>query len=100
MTPRLCKTTAAHPFGEEGDQGREGAEGRRGEGRREEEYGGQGRRKQAALFPFHPVAFAICIVRTLSLGHWMHVNTSILLRAHQGTTGLPLIRRPQAPGIS
>lgn len=65
MTPRLCKTTATHPFGVEGNQGREGAEGRGGEGQGEEGYGGQGRRKEAALFPFHPVAFAICIVRTL-----------------------------------
>lgn len=65
MTPRLCKTTATHPFGVEGNQGREGAEGRGGEGQGEEGYGGQGRRKEAALFPFYPVAFAICIARTL-----------------------------------
>lgn len=67
-TPRLCKTTAAHPFGEEGKQGREGAEGRGGEIRGEEGGGGQGRRKEARTisFPFS----CICDMHLEDLVAW------------------------------
>lgn len=44
---------------------REGREQKGGEGKERERRGMEAKGEEAALFPFHPVAFAICIVRTL-----------------------------------